>query len=69
MQSLVLFLSLLLKETPHHTVVPAVRVFRYMRTVTPQKAGVISIADLEDAVCQPVTVLQEKDKVIEYLVC
>lgn len=39
-----------------------------MRTVTPLRAGVISIQDLEEAVCQPVTVLLEENEVIYYLV-
>ena len=39
-----------------------------MRTVTPLRAGVISIHYLEEAVCQPVTVLLEENEVIYYLV-
>ena len=40
----------------------------FMRTVTPRRAGVISIPDLEEAVCQPVAVLLEEDEVVQYLV-
>lgn len=39
-----------------------------MRTVTPRRAGVISIQDLEDAVCQPVPILMEENEVVQYLV-
>lgn len=39
-----------------------------MRTVTPLRAGVISIHYLEEAVCQPVSVLLEENEVIYYLV-
>lgn len=39
-----------------------------MRTVTPRRAGVISIQDLEEAVCQPVPVLLEENEVVQYLV-
>ena len=40
-----------------------------MRTVTPHEADATSIPVLEEAVCQPVPVLREEDKVIDYLVC
>lgn len=40
----------------------------FMRTVTPQRAGAISIQDLEEAVCQPVAVLLEENEVVQYLV-
>lgn len=39
-----------------------------MRTVTPLRAGAISIHYLEEAVCQPVSVLLEENEVIYYLV-
>lgn len=39
-----------------------------MRTVTPLRAGVISIQDLEEAVRQPVAVLCEEHDVVVYLV-
>lgn len=39
-----------------------------MRTVTPHRADVISIQDLEEAVCQPVPVLLEEDEVVQHLV-
>lgn len=39
-----------------------------MRTVTPLRAGVISIHYLEEAVCQPVAVLCEEHDVVVYLV-
>lgn len=40
----------------------------YMRTVTPHRADVISIQDLEAAVCQPVPILMEENEVVQYLV-
>jgi hypothetical protein len=36
--------------------------------VTPHEADATSISSLEEAMCQPVTILLEEDKVIDYLV-